>query len=148
MSYFHRETWNFRRPNKHAIEDIEGLVARISITNIADYETRFRKHRGCYGHISVTPTGVKLVPGSLAKRTTENRNLFNEARKAALERTGKYVAIRYQDFIRGIMLGKRGHIRGSILSSPIEGSAYARDSTVLGAELSRGVCTSKSRKEL
>ncbi|KNZ58810.1 DNA-directed RNA polymerase [Puccinia sorghi] len=92
------ETWDFRRANRYAIRDIERPVPSVSITNIADYETGCREHRDCYGHISVTPTGVKLVPGSLAKRTTENRNLFNEAGKAALERTGRYAGIRYQDF--------------------------------------------------
>ncbi|KNZ50834.1 putative dna-directed rna polymerase subunit beta protein, partial [Puccinia sorghi] len=123
LAYAGAETWNFRRPSKYAIRDIEGPVPSVSITNIADYETGCREHKDCYGHISVTPTGVKLVPGSLARRTTENRNLFNEAGKAALERTGKHATVRYQDFIRGIMLGKRGHIRGSMVSSPIEGSA-------------------------
>lgn len=123
LAYVSGETWIARRPNRYAVRDIEGPVPGITVTNIADYETGCRQHRDCYGHISTTPTGVKLVPGSLAKRTTENRNMFNDAGKVALERTGRQAAFRYQEFIRSMMLGKKGHIRGSMVSSPIEGSA-------------------------
>ena len=116
-------TWDFSRPSRYCIRELEGPVPCLESNSLADYETGCRQHRNCYGHLCNTPAGVRLVPGILAKRTTENRNLFNEAARVVFERPRADVAVRYQDFLRSIMLGKRGHLRGSMVSCHIEGSA-------------------------
>lgn len=116
-------TWSYVHPTAYSITRFETPPRGIECNSMSEYEVGCHLHRECYGHLSRTPAGIVIVPGTLARRTTDNRNLFNELAMSVFQRSIRRSAVFYQDALRGMMLGKRGQVRGSMESASIEGSA-------------------------
>lgn len=116
-------TWDYIHPTAYAITQLQGPVKAVTCESMSQYEVGCHVHHDCYGHLSLTPCGIVVVPGTLARRTTDNRNQFNELAVSVFQRSTRRSACFYQDALRSMMLGKRGQIRGSMESTSIEGSA-------------------------
>lgn len=97
-----------------------GNIDILPVGSIEEYESGCSTcGKECYGHMCRTPSGIVLVPQSLAMKKGETSNEYLDAAKLAF--SGK--SLDYKDYLASINKTKRGHMRKDILGSSVLGSA-------------------------
>lgn len=91
----------------------------VPATGMEEYSSGCPLHRGgCFGHMSITPTGNLLPPHSLSFRSGDIRTQYHIATSKAFTND----SAEYRELLKRTNYRKHGHLR-SIMGTPVSGSA-------------------------
>jgi hypothetical protein len=93
-------------------------VEIMPVQNMDEYSSGCKKHRGCFGHMCITPTGHLLPPQSLSFRAGDIRTQYYIACTSAFNNDSST----YVDNLKKTNYRKEGCLR-SIMATPVSGSA-------------------------
>lgn len=88
-----------------------------------DYMAGCTQHEGCLGHWCVTGMGTILPPQSLASSMGIMTNQFARLVEKVYSRDTKMQELDYRSGLRSMMLGKRGKMRGDMMSGHVDGAS-------------------------
>ena len=93
------------------------------VNSFEEYAAGCTEHEKCLGHFCITPRGTILLPQRMASTLGVMSNEYAKMAEAVFNRDGLSQEMVYREKLKGLMLGKSGKMRGSMVAGPVDSSA-------------------------
>lgn len=114
---------SFRVETYHTESTKDRYIPVQKVNTFEEYIAGCNEHEKCLGHFCITPRGTLLLPQKMASTLGIMSNDYAKMAEAVFNRDSQSQEIAYREKLKGLMLGKSGKMRGSMVAGPVDSSA-------------------------